>query len=62
MLKSTEAEIELLHDINMVETVRSGIRGGMSFIGKRLLELTHMDDLQCSFDATTPSTFVTIDA
>lgn len=61
MLKSTEAEIELLSDINMVECVRRGIRGGLSFVGKRLLELTQYTD-GSTYEGGIPSSFINIDA
>jgi hypothetical protein len=39
MLKVTGAEIELISDYDMVLMLQRGIRGGMSFIGQRLVEL-----------------------
>jgi hypothetical protein len=39
MLKVSGAEIELISDYDMVMMVQRGIRGGMSFIGQRLVEL-----------------------
>jgi hypothetical protein len=39
MLKVTGAEIELISDYDMVMMLQRGIRGGMSFIGQRLVEL-----------------------
>lgn len=39
MLKTTQCKIELCQDINMVQFFESGIRGGVSFINTRHLEI-----------------------
>lgn len=39
MLKVTGAEMELLSDYDMVHFIRGSLRGGQSFMGKRLVEL-----------------------
>jgi hypothetical protein len=41
MLKTTGCKIELPQDINMVQFFESGIRGGVSFINTRHLEITN---------------------
>jgi hypothetical protein len=39
MLKVTDAEIELISDYDMIMMLQRGIRGGLSFIGQRSVEL-----------------------
>jgi len=39
MLKLTKCQIELPQDINMIQFIESGIRGGVSFINTRYLEV-----------------------
>ena len=44
MLKLTKCEIELPQDINMIQFIESGIRGGVSFINTRHLEVSKGSD------------------
>lgn len=43
MMKLTKCELELLSDINMVQFIENSIRGGVSFINNRHLELSEED-------------------
>lgn len=44
MLKLTKCEIELPQDINIIQFIESGIRGGVSFINTRYLEIDQRCD------------------
>jgi len=44
MLKLTKCQIELPQDINMIQFIESGIRGGVSFINTRHLEVDQSKD------------------
>jgi len=67
MLKQTEVELGLISDIDMVEAVRKNIRGGVSFIGKRLVEFALNKSPEdggspVTMDGLLLSTFLNIDA
>lgn len=35
MLKMTEVELELMHDVDMFQFIKKGMRGGISYIAHR---------------------------
>ncbi|XP_072014272.1 uncharacterized protein [Amphiura filiformis] len=57
MLKKTGARLELLHDVDMMQMIEKGIRGGVSMISTRHSEANNKY-MGPDFDPTKPSKFI----
>ena len=57
MLKMTGIKLEKISDINQYSFIKTGLRGGISYIAKRYAKANN--EYMCGYDSNKQSTFIT---